>query len=113
MIPPDTLELGAPGFYTDSIGEYTTNNGILIYEAYNSTNPTITLGNASDGTGINFNTNLKFVAPSTDNNWTLGTTYDRWNGISIGTGNATFAGSVGIGTTSPGALLEIRGTSAI
>jgi hypothetical protein len=46
------------------------------------------------------------VSPATDNTGALGENAYRWHAITIGTGNATFAGNLGIGTTTPGAVFS-------
>ncbi len=51
------------------------------------------------------------IIPNGDNTKTLGTLAARFNGLNIGTGNSTFAGNVGIGTTTPNQKLVISGTS--
>ena len=47
--------------------------------------------------------------PITDNTKNLGTTANRWTSLNIGSGASTFAGNVGIGTTSPSSLLHVSG----
>jgi hypothetical protein len=93
----------------DRIQEYTTNNGLLFYLAYNDVNPTVSFGGAADGSSLVVNTQIENFAPSVDDIWALGTLTKRFNSLSIGTGTSTFAGRVGIGTTSPYAALSVVG----
>jgi hypothetical protein len=49
------------------------------------------------------------VLPRVDNNNALGGPGARWRSLQVGTGASSFAGSVGIGTTSPRNKLEVNG----
>jgi hypothetical protein len=47
--------------------------------------------------------------PSNDNTSGLGASGQRWANLWVGTGNSSFAGNVGIGTTTPTAKLDVGG----
>ena len=49
------------------------------------------------------------LLPTMDNQFNLGNQTYRWKSISVGTGTSSFEGNVGIGTTAPGAKLEVSG----
>jgi hypothetical protein len=51
--------------------------------------------------------------PGTDETYALGTAANRWASLRIGTGNAIFDGSVGVGTTSPYASLSVAGHTGV
>jgi hypothetical protein len=50
-------------------------------------------------------------APAFDNTINLGVTGQRWKSLWVGTGGGIFQGNVGIGTTSPAALLSVGSSS--
>jgi hypothetical protein len=106
-------------------------NSIML--GMGSTNPTVTIRGATTGTGCGkvgigtSNPNEKLEIDGfvrTSEGYKVGTTQvinsaRDYNGTSgtftgilcvTGTGNSTFAGNVGIGTTSPGSQLDITGT---
>lgn len=48
--------------------------------------------------------------PTVDNSMALGQSGNRFSAVTIGTGNSTFAGNVGVGTTSPSAKFVVSGS---
>ena len=58
--------------------------------------------------GVNVNTGTVGLYPESDNDSPLGTATNRWSRLVVGTGISSFAGNVGIGTTTPDARLEIN-----
>ncbi len=51
------------------------------------------------------------LLPGTDDTYALGSLTQRWNSLRVGTATSSFAGAVGIGTTSPTGKLNILSTT--
>jgi lysophospholipase L1-like esterase len=74
------------------------------------------MSNGSGAGGLQVSGNGNYVqtagsglVPNNDNAQGLGISFQRWNALHIGTGTSDFAGSVGIGTTSPAQKFEVSG----
>jgi hypothetical protein len=65
-------------------------------------------GNGSSATVSEFAFDSE-VLPRVDNSNALGTPSSRWRSVQAGTGDSSFAGRVGIGTTSPRNKFEVNG----
>ena len=65
--------------------------------------------------GAPTSTSQRSIIPTTDDLYSVGSTSPqrRFQSIHIGTGSSTFAGNVGIGTTTAGTLLSINGAANI
>lgn len=53
-----------------------------------------------------------YAYPGLDNTYSLGSTSLRWSNLQVGTGTSSFAGKVGIGTTTPDQTLHVHKGSA-
>ncbi|MFA6158950.1 MAG: hypothetical protein WC763_05020, partial [Candidatus Paceibacterota bacterium] len=61
--------------------------------------------------GINY-IQTQGILPTSDNAFDLGSSAGfRWKSIQAGTGTSTFAGAIGIGTTTPASKLQVLGTT--
>ena len=92
-----------------SAGNSTTNsNTINVTNSYVLYSNTVTVGTASNQTGIITNHYDCYFPNPTIN--TLGTITNKWSIYSANTGNSYLAGSLGIGTTTPAGKLDVAGT---
>jgi hypothetical protein len=87
-----------------------TNSGGGILFRKSDTSGAASIALAGDGSTLQAST--AGWVPASDNTGSLGLSSQRWLRLFVGTGLSSFAGSVGIGTTSPYALLSISNSAS-
>jgi intein/homing endonuclease len=96
---------GAPAWRAIVAGDIPTLN-------QNTTGSAATLTTARTIAGVSFNGSANIAIPSTGLSDTANIAYLNAANAFTNTGNTTFAGNVGIGTTNPNFKLEVQGTAS-
>lgn len=109
---------GIAKFIVDAEGDIYANN-LILQGSTSSASSTIATLNVTDNTTLgDAPTDIititgridSDILPLTDDTYALGSVANRWNSIRVGTADSSFAGSVGIGKTSPSTALDVAGT---
>ncbi|MCR4333795.1 MAG: hypothetical protein NUV60_02170 [Patescibacteria group bacterium] len=89
------------------VGPTISGNGGLNLTTTNNTD----LLNMMGSVRIGYSGTNNYIIPITDNLISNGTVTQRWSSLHVGTGDSSFAGNVGIGTTSPTQKLDVYATA--